>query len=64
MYSQKIKIFDTCIYLIGELQGYCWIPNAAEDAPIKENDHACDSLRYFVQTMGIEIKNKKKAANW
>lgn len=64
MYSQKIKIFDTCIYLIGELQGYCWIPNAAEDAPIKENDHACDSLRYFVQTMEIGIKNKKKAAIW
>ena len=27
--------------------------------------HNCmDSTRYFVQTMGIGIKNKKKAANW
>lgn len=53
MFQEKIKIFDSCKCLIGELQGYCWIPNAPEDAPVKENDHACDSMRYFVETMKI-----------
>lgn len=41
MYQEKIKIFNTCKCLIGELQGYCWIPNSTEDIPVKENDHAC-----------------------
>ena len=53
MFQEKIKIFDSCKCLIGELQGYCWIPNSPEDAPVKENDHACDSMRYFVETMKI-----------
>ena len=53
MYTGKIKIFDTCKSFIKELQGYAWADNAVEDTPIKVNDHACDSCRYFVKTMKI-----------
>lgn len=41
MYLGKIKIFKTCVNVINELQGYSWQPNAADDVPIKANDHAC-----------------------
>lgn len=50
MFQEKIKIFDSCKCLIGELQGYCWIPNAPEDAPVKENDHACITGDTLVMT--------------
>lgn len=41
MYTEKIKIFDTCKCLIKEMQGYAWKEDAADDTPIKVNDHAC-----------------------
>jgi PBSX family phage terminase large subunit len=50
MFQEKIKIFDTCECLIGELQGYCWIPDSTEDAPVKENDHACVTGDTLVMT--------------
>lgn len=53
MYTGKIKIFTICKCLIRELQGYAWEEDTAEDTPIKVNDHACDSMRYFVRTMKI-----------
>ena len=36
-----------------EAQGYVWDEEAIDDRPIKENDHLMDSMRYFVQTMGL-----------
>jgi phage terminase large subunit len=30
---------------------YRWDESAAEDKPIKENDHAMDDIRYFCQTV-------------
>jgi hypothetical protein len=33
-----------------ELEGYAWDEKAGEDKVIKENDHLCDQLRYFVMT--------------
>lgn len=30
---------------------YRWDEKAAEDKPIKENDHAMDDIRYFVMTV-------------
>lgn len=51
----KIKIYKTCINLIGELLGYVYpevdIDNAEEnldEKPEKKNDHACDGLRYMI----------------
>lgn len=53
MYTGKIKIYTSCKSLIKELQGYAWVADAPEDTPMKVNDHACDSMRYFVKTMKI-----------
>jgi PBSX family phage terminase large subunit len=49
----RFKISPACKALIRELQGYAWDPDAAEDKPVKVDDHACDALRYFVKTMNV-----------
>lgn len=49
----KIKICAVCENTIKEFGLYSWDEDAVEDRPIKENDHAMDAVRYFVQTMGI-----------
>lgn len=57
MHTGKIKISPECRAWIEEAQGYVWDANAADDRPVKENDHAMDDTRYFVKTMRI---NRKK----
>lgn len=47
----KILINDCCKDAIKEFQVYSWDPKAKEDKPIKENDHAMDDIRYFVNTV-------------
>ena len=49
----KIKICVCCERSIQEFGLYSWDDKAVEDTPIKENDHAMDAIRYFVNTMGI-----------
>ncbi len=44
----KIKFSDKCADIIREIGLYCWDNSAAADKPIKENDHAMDDMRYFV----------------
>lgn len=44
----KIKFSDKCADIIREIGLYCWDDSAAADKPIKENDHAMDDMRYFV----------------
>ena len=63
MYTGKIKIFNTCKAMIKEFQGYAWQDNATEDVPIKVNDHAMDSCRYFVKTMKIATPKYKYTSN-
>lgn len=53
--ARKLKIYKSCINLIGELLGYVYpetdIDNADENLdenPVKENDHLCDALRYMM----------------
>lgn len=48
-----IKISPDCTNWIKEVQGYVWDDTAAEDKPVKENDHAMDDTRYFAKTMKI-----------
>lgn len=48
-----IRICAACENTIKEFCLYSWDEDAAEDRPIKENDHAMDAVRYFVQTTGI-----------
>lgn len=40
-----------------EIPGYKW---GKDDKPIKENDHACDALRYFINTIRRLISNHVK----
>lgn len=51
-----IKVNSCCRRTIQEYGLYRWDSKAAErgeDKPIKENDHAMDATRYFVNTTGI-----------
>lgn len=50
-----IKISPECTNWIKEVQGYVWDDTAAEDKPVKIDDHAMDDTRYFVKTMKIAI---------
>jgi phage terminase large subunit len=48
-----LKICRKCESLIKEIQGYVWDPKCGktgEDKPLKDRDHACDSLRYALYT--------------
>ena len=48
----KLFIGNTCKNLIRELGLYSWETKAGgRDSVIKENDHACDSMRYFCNTI-------------
>ena len=56
--QRKILINDCCKRTIQEYGLYSWDDSAGEDRPIKENDHAMDATRYFVNT--TEIWRDKK----
>lgn len=47
----KIKIMSCCKDLIKEIKSYSWDMDAPEDTVIKENDHACDDMRYFCMSV-------------
>ena len=55
-----IKISPDCKCLIKELEGYVWDDKSTEDRPVKENDHAVDSLRYFVYTESLVVRSRKR----
>lgn len=46
-----IKICDNCTDSIREFSLYRWEEKGGTDAPVKENDHAMDDIRYFVSTI-------------
>lgn len=46
-----IKVNRVCRNTIKEFGLYRWDDKAAEDRPIKENDHAMDAVRYFTYTV-------------
>lgn len=51
--TQQLLIHSSCTNLLEEIPGYVWDRKATErgeDAPVKENDHAVDALRYAVAT--------------
>lgn len=55
-----IKIHRRCKDSIREFGLYRWDDKATEDRPIKENDHAMDSIRYFTFTILRELVGKSK----
>lgn len=46
-----IRICRNCIHSMREFGLYRWNDDRSRDAPIKENDHAMDDIRYFVATI-------------
>ena len=57
--NNMILVNDCCTNTIAEFGIYSWDEKATErgeDAPLKENDHAMDAVRYFVKTMRLVRK--------
>ena len=48
--KDMIQIHESCENTINEFGLYCWDEDSGEDAVIKENDHAMDSVRYYCYT--------------
>lgn len=44
----RLTVDSGCVNFQREIEGYEWKDNKAKDAPVKENDHLCDALRYIV----------------
>jgi len=59
----KIKIHEkNCAPMIEEFQAYVWDELAArrgEEKPVKQQDHAMDACRYYVQTMLPKWRKKE-----
>lgn len=55
-----LKVHRSCKDAIREFGLYRWDDKAAEDKPVKENDHAMDDIRYFVMTI-LRHKIRKAA---
>jgi len=42
----RLTVDPSCVNVINEFESYVWRPE--KDEPIKENDHAMDAIRYYV----------------
>ena len=49
--SGIIKFHESCKNAFREFGLYSWDKDTGEDRVIKENDHVCDSIRYFCMTV-------------
>lgn len=50
MHEGKIKFSPALVHWRREIEGYIWDEKADDDHPVKVNDHAMDSTRYWVKT--------------
>lgn len=55
-----IIISSKCKSWRDEASGYIWNDKADNDAPVKVNDHLMDATRYFVKTMHVIRKARRK----
>lgn len=63
MRKGNLFVLDKCKNLIREIQGYVWCDRAAkkgEDAPVKQNDHAIDCVRYCIFSHKVPTYNPYK----
>lgn len=60
----KIKISPACKNWKKEAQGYVWDEAAADDRPVKVNDHIMDATRYFVKTERIAKPQAEFVSIW
>lgn len=54
LYQKKYMINKHCKHTIEEIGGYVWDEKAKDrgiEKPVKINDHACDAIRYAVNTL-------------
>lgn len=59
--KEQLFFMDCCENTIKEFGLYMWDTKAADkgvDAPIKENDHAADAIRYFVKTRKLVPRDR------
>ena len=70
--KREIYISPECKDIIREFSLYRWDDKSLRDAPVKENDHAMDDMRYFVATamnspesdfFALSVDRKEKQ-NW
>ena len=47
----KLLFHDSCRDTLREFTLYVWDKASGKDQPVKENDHAMDDIRYFVETV-------------
>lgn len=50
----RILIHESCVDCLREFGTYSWDTSGGSDAVVKENDHAMDDVRYFVQTVMVQ----------
>lgn len=62
--DKTILFNDCCKRTIQEFGLYRWDEKATEDKPIKDNDHAMDAVRYFVNTVGVWRKKSERVVSW
>lgn len=61
--SDNLAFMPCCENTIKEFGAYLWDSKAVDagvDAPLKENDHAMDAVRYFVRTMRLVKRADEK----
>lgn len=51
--SGRLKVTKNCSGALMEFSAYRWDDKKQEDKPVKENDHAMDEIRYFVNTVMV-----------
>lgn len=57
--SGRLLISPSARNLIREIQSYVWDPKASKhgkEAPLKQDDHACDALRYAVKSHAKSVR--------
>ena len=54
-----IKLSKNCNRLHDEMSTYSWDTKSNEDRPVKVDDHACDAMRYFVETKKVYNEDKQ-----
>lgn len=60
--ADLLRVHPRCKNLLEELAAYSWDKKASErgeDKPIKENDHACDALRYRIHSCKYDWIGRK-----
>ena len=58
--NNLIRINNTCVNLIRQLQSYVWKKNSNPQIPLKLEDHLCDALRYALFSIKTETETHSR----